>query len=109
MVNVVPLVEPTIQTVIDFVKEVRQQGVTIKKAYLFGSHAKGTPGEWSDVDVALVSDQFIGVRFEDIKRFIDVTIKKPYILFEVHTFSVEDFEDNDAFVQEIIKTGVRIF
>lgn len=108
MATVVPLVESTVQKVIKFVEEVRQQGVPIQQAYLFGSYAKGTPGEWSDVDVALVSDVFTGVRFEDIKRFVDVTIRAPYILFEVHTFNTTDFEENDAFAQEIINTGVRV-
>ncbi|MBF0359930.1 MAG: nucleotidyltransferase domain-containing protein [Oligoflexia bacterium] len=30
----------------------------IKEAYLFGSYAKGTPNEYSDIDVALVSPDF---------------------------------------------------
>lgn len=30
----------------------------IKRAYLFGSYAKGTPNENSDIDIALVSPDF---------------------------------------------------
>ncbi len=37
----------------------------VRYYYLFGSYAKGNPGEYSDIDVAVVSDKFIGDRFED--------------------------------------------
>jgi uncharacterized protein len=101
-----------VQSVIDvverFAKELQAQGITLRKVYLFGSYARGEQTKWSDIDVALVADEFIGVSFEDIKQFIDVTIKKPYIMFEFHTFNTKDFEAGDPFVAEIKCTGIPI-
>lgn len=98
----------TIETVRQFAEEVKKQGVKLRQVFLFGSYAKGRAREWSDVDVALVADEFVGVSFEDIKRFIDVTIQKPYILFELHTFNTADFERGNPFVEEIKRTGIVI-
>jgi len=99
---------PVISIVHQFAEAVKKQGVPLREVYLFGSYARGEQKEWSDIDVALVSDDFEGVSFEDIKRFIDITIQKPYIFFELHTFNSADFEENNPFAQEIIKTGIKV-
>lgn len=97
-----------IEKVRQFSEDVRKQGVQLRQVFLFGSYARGEQKEWSDIDIALVADDFTGVSFEDIKRFIDVTIKKPYILFELHTFNTSDFESGNPFAKEIKRTGIRI-
>jgi predicted nucleotidyltransferase len=79
----------------------------ISQAYLFGSYAKGHPNRWSDMDLALVSPRFKGIRFYDTKMLI------PYIrgfsnFIEVHPFKKEDFSPRDLFVREVIKSGIRI-
>ncbi|MFN0213610.1 MAG: nucleotidyltransferase domain-containing protein [Saprospiraceae bacterium] len=100
--------QSTIDTVTQFANAIREQGVNLRAVILFGSYARGDEREWSDIDVALVSDEFIGVPFEDIKQFIDVTIQKPYFFIEPHTFNTKEFEKGNAFVEEIRRTGVQI-
>ena len=83
-------------------KELRLEAV-----YLFGSTAKGADHEWSDIDLAIVSPDFIGDSFEDNKRLF------PYILqvdtaIEVHTFRPSDFSYDNPFVKEIQSTGIRV-
>ena len=97
-----------IELVRQFAEDVKKQGVDLRQVFLFGSYAHGTPSEWSDIDVALVADDFVGVSFEDIKKFIDVTIQKPYFAFEIHTFNTEDFIKSNPFVNEIVRTGIPI-
>ncbi len=100
--------QSAIKTVKHFAQAVRAQGVNLRTVILFGSYARGDEQEWSDIDVALVADEFIGVSFEDIKRFIDVTIQKPYFFIEPHTFNTAEFEKGNPFVDEIRRTGVLI-
>jgi len=38
----------------NFLEEVRKK-YSIDGAYLFGSFAKGTSSEWSDIDIAIIS------------------------------------------------------
>ncbi len=46
-----------------FLNMVTTSGLHIERAIIFGSYAKGKAGKWSDIDVALVSKDFTGVRF----------------------------------------------
>ncbi len=92
-----------------FVQAVQNQGVRLKKAILFGSHSSGKAHEWSDIDIALIADEFSGINVEDLKYFINVTIQKPFFAVETHTFNTQEFEKGNAFTHEIEKTGIVIF
>jgi uncharacterized protein len=91
----------------DYVNILNKNGFIIQKAILFGSFANGRYNEFSDIDIAIVSDQFEGIRFNDRKRIrkykFDVN---PDI--EPVPFSLTDFTKKDPFVKEIIETGIRI-
>lgn len=41
--------------ILDYVQEVKKQ-YPIKLAYLYGSHARGTANDYSDIDVAFIVD-----------------------------------------------------
>jgi predicted nucleotidyltransferase len=51
-----------------FVRGLEKNQIHIQQAILFGSYAKGTAKEWSDIDLALVSEDFSGIRFLDWKK-----------------------------------------
>lgn len=76
-----------------------------EKMYLFGSHAKGTDNEQSDIDVAVVVDKAAGDFFSvnpllwKIRRQIDDRIEP--ILIE------REFDDA-GFLEEIQKSGIEI-
>jgi predicted nucleotidyltransferase len=75
----------------NYAREIEKQGVNLRTVILFGSFAKGRQHEWSDIDVALVADDFIGIGFIDRKRFPYVGIKKPYIRIESKTYPTDYF------------------
>ena len=84
------------------------KALELEAVYLFGSHARGNSHEWSDIDLAIVSPDFCGDRFDDTTRLI------PYILkvdtaIEVHPFRPEEFSTDNPFVQEILDTGIRVY
>jgi len=96
-----------INTVRDYVGEICDSGVNIRKAFLYGSFAKGTQHEWSDIDVALVADEFTGLP-DDHDLFPYIGIKKPYIRIETITYPTDYFQQGDPFIDEIKKTGILI-
>ena len=81
--------------------------IRIKGVYLFGSYAKGNSHEYSDIDLALVSDDFEGSRFFDKKR-INKYLLKTTTDFQIYPYKTEDFTEDDPFVAEILRTGIRI-
>ncbi len=92
----------------NLIKILQRNGIDISAAYIFGSYAKGRAIKWSDIDVALVSDDFSGIRFYDIEKLIS-TLKKYNNFIEFHPFKKEDFNpEKDLFVKEIVSTGYKI-
>ena len=89
-----------------FLEEVRQLGVPLRKAILFGSFARNEQHEYSDIDLALVADDFTGAAFIDMKPFVRALVK--HVDIEPHTFSPAQFTDWNPFVQEIKRTGIVV-
>ena len=97
-----------IKMVRNYAKEINESGVDLRKVIMFGSFAKGTQHEWSDIDVALVADNFSGVGFLDRQHFSGIGIKKPYIRIEPITYPTDYFAASDPFIEEIKNTGIEI-
>jgi len=85
----------------------KEHGFQIQDAILFGSHARGQANQWSDIDLALVSDEFEGVRFIDKNKIRKITISVSTDL-EILPFNPRDFTPSNPLVKEILDTGVRI-
>lgn len=47
-----------INTVRDYMDRLKESGLPVSFAVLFGSYAVGTPHEYSDIDILVVSPQF---------------------------------------------------
>jgi predicted nucleotidyltransferase len=99
--------DEAIEVVEKFLQIVKTAGIKIDRAILFGSYAEGVAGKWSDIDIALVSQDFSGVSFYDNKMLIPFLLKVDSRI-EVHPFRPEDFNEDNFFVKEIIKNGVEI-
>ncbi|MDI6791399.1 MAG: nucleotidyltransferase domain-containing protein [bacterium] len=88
----------------EFLNMVEASGVRLEMVILFGSYATGKASKWSDIDVALVSKDFTGLRFYDRKKLNPSLIKTDKRI-EIHPFRPEDFNEKDPFVKEIIQYG----
>ena len=98
--------QSAIALVQSFVNEVKEQGVHLNRAILFGSVSRNAQHKDSDIDVALVSEQFTGVGFFDIPLFIKAL--RNHFIIQPKTFSKTDFDNGDVFVDEIKRTGIEI-
>jgi len=90
-----------------FLVRLEQENIRIQKAILYGSYANGTYNEWSDIDLAIVSDDFLGNRVLDKERMIKSIVDIDTSISPL-PYRSEDFDESDLFVKEIIKTGIRI-
>ena len=89
-----------------FVAACASSGLPVYAAWLFGSYAKGGQQEESDIDLALVSDQFTINFLENNHQTALINYDFPDI--EVHHFNTQVFSKDDPFINEIKKTGIRI-
>jgi len=92
----------------NYAQEIKERGINLRSVFLYGSFANGTQHEWSDIDVALVADEFTGFTPEDKKLFPYIGIKKPYTIIEAKTYPTDYFNQGDPFIDEIRKTGILI-
>lgn len=89
--------------------EIRQSGLHLRKVVLYGSYSRNEQHKWSDIDVAFVADEFIGIGFEDTKLFSRIMIRYPKLNIQPRTYNTKDFNvDIDPFVEEILRTGIEI-
>ncbi len=97
------------KSIIDTAKRYIQRipaDLELKKAYLFGSYAKGIEHPDSDIDIAIVvgkMDDFFAVQMQlmRLRRDIDLRI-------EPHPFLEGDFNIQNPFAYEIEKTGMEL-
>ncbi len=103
------LQQDAIEIVRQYVSNLNKGGISIAKAYLFGSYARNEANEKSDIDVLLVSTVF---DTDD-----DVVLSKPWsprfrknFLIEPVAIGLERFQtDNESIILEIVrKEGLEI-
>jgi len=99
--------EKIINAIKEFIAQLKNE-ISIQSVYLFGSYVKGTNKDYSDIDVAIVSDSFEGFALADIERVLSST-KNINRMIEPHPFRTEDFTEDNPFVEEIISTGIKIY
>ena len=83
-------------------------GVKASRIILFGSYAKETQREGSDIDIAVISGDFKGM---DYWKRIDVMSKaifKTYEPIEAVAFTPEEWESGNSIICEYARDGVSI-
>ena len=79
----------------------------IEAIILFGSYAKGTNAEDSDIDIAIISSDFEDI-VEDGAKLIGLTWKIDTRI-EPHPIKESDFKSEaNPFIKEVIQTGIKV-
>jgi uncharacterized protein len=89
------------------IRLLRDNSISIKEAYLFGSYASGSENEWSDIDLALVSVDFSDDRYKERLRIMKI-INSIDNRIEPAPYNPEQFTETDPLVWEIKNHGIEI-
>lgn len=90
-----------------YLQMIKDLNINIEKAFLFGSYSKNSQGQFSDIDLAIISKDFTDNPLENWKRVGQANIK--YNLVEPNLYTWEDFKKQDSFLnEEVIKKGIEI-
>jgi predicted nucleotidyltransferase len=81
----------------------------VGKVILFGSFAKGTANEYSDVDVCFFLKDLDNSNYlEIISQLLSMSNKYMEVDIEPIAMHVSDLDDNNPFVKEVLGTGIEI-
>lgn len=88
-----------------------QPEVRVEKVVLFGSYVNGKPHAESDVDIAVISNDFGKFDFWEQARFLAQRQWREFSLLEVHPYTLEDYQraSHLTFLGEIKRTGKVIY
>ena len=92
----------SVETIKDKVYKVFQD-FDVEYCYLFGSYARGTQTEISDVDL-LVSTQVTGLRFYGLAERLREEMNK-----KIDLLQIEQLSGNIELINNILKEGIKIY
>ncbi len=89
-----------------FIARLKQE-IPIKEVILFGSYAHGKPKEYSDIDLAVISDWFEGKPKIENMQYLSRIAAAYNTLIEALPFTEEEYRNLDkrSFLASIVKTG----
>ena len=91
---------------IEKIKEISQSVLSnynVDYCYLFGSYAKGTASETSDVDL-LIATTVSGMRFYGLVEALRTQLKK-----RVEVITASSLKENPVLINDILKEGIKIY
>ena len=101
-----------LETVNFFGDLVRKNGIHINNLILFGSSSTGTAVPGSDIDIAIISDDFTNRDIFDrallTKDAELYTIKKFRVPLDVITLTTKEFEDPESPLAGTIRKGITL-
>lgn len=108
MAKTASLTPTVIKLVKEYGKDLVAKGIGWDKLIVFGSYAKGSQSEWSDIDVCVVSSQFSDSRFDN-QRLLMHNRSKKFLQIEPHPFHTQELASEwDPLAAEIRKYGVEV-
>lgn len=81
--------------------------IDLHSLYVYGSYTNGKFTDDSDIDIAVVAEDFTGDLVEDTYMLMKIRRNVDYRI-EPHPFTIQEFNENDPMAREVIRTGIRI-
>jgi predicted nucleotidyltransferase len=108
------MVKSTVIEALAFMREcLEEEGLRVAKIILFGSYAREKATEESDIDVAIVSDDFRNKDiFERAKLTQDpeiLTIRKYMIPLDIITLTTEEYESGSSLISLYAQDGEVVY
>jgi len=95
-----------------FEARLKEHGLQKFRLIVFGSHASGRSHPASDIDIAIVSDEFEGKDiFERAKMTQDaefLTVRMYKVPLDIITLSTREFQESKSPIVEYIKQGATV-
>lgn len=98
------------QDIKKYIEELSRLGVKAKRVILYGSYANGKAGEDSDIDLLVVSDNFIGMNLRERLEVLGVAAVRIFEPIEAYGCTEEELDNisEASFLKEVMNSGIII-
>jgi predicted nucleotidyltransferase len=102
-------IEAVYNLILRYIDVLKRNKINPAEVYIYGSYAKGTADEWSDIDVAVVFDKFAkNLDSYDLDIYLTRMRRGVSLDIEPHSFLQKDFNETYPPALEILKTGIKV-
>ena len=98
-----------IKIVDQFYLGINARGIKPQKLILYGSYASGANVEGSDIDIVVISDDFIGKDYWERIDILSDTIYEIFAPIEAVAMTQEEWDRGDLFVTDFARNGEVLF
>lgn len=98
-----------LEVVSRFRKTIESKGIRINRLVLFGSYATGTYREGSDIDIVVVSEDFVGKDYWERIEILSDAIYEVFEPIEAVAMTPEEWEKGESLVAEYAKAGEVLY
>ncbi len=99
--------ETILELINKYIEEISKE-IIIDRVILFGSYARGTNNEDSDIDIAIFSKDFTRESKIDNMSFLLIKTAGLGIDLQPQAFTIEDYQNPEGVVKEILDTGIEL-
>ena len=96
-----------LEIIIKYIQELSKE-ISIDKVIIFGSYAKNTYNEVSDIDIAIFSKDFKNSSIIEDMSFLLIKTSGLGIDLQPQPFTLDDYSNPDGLVKEILDTGIEL-
>ena len=90
-------------------QRVEARGIRPQKVILYGSYADGTHREGSDIDVVIISEDFVGKDYWERIEILADAIYEVFAPIEAVAMTVEEWERGDSQVAAFARKGEVLY
>ena len=92
-----------------FKKIIEKKGIKINRIILFGSYAAGKQREASDIDLVIISDDFLHKDYWQRIELLTDAIYEVFKPIEAVAMTVKEWEKSESIIADFARSGEVVF
>jgi predicted nucleotidyltransferase len=93
----------------DYGKALEAEGVKPQKIILFGSYSTGTQHEGSDIDLVVISEDFVGKDYWERINVLAAAIVRVFEPIEAIAMTPREWQSGDSLIADYARNGEVVY
>jgi predicted nucleotidyltransferase len=98
-----------LKIIAQFKDAMENQKIAVQRIILFGSWAYGTPHEWSDIDLIVISESFKEMSYWERIKVVARAVYKVFEPIEATALTPDEWESGEYTIVDYARQGETVF